>query len=164
MTGAVSVQVVLALLVLSIAPLPRGADAAEAEQAEREGQAEASSSTIPLHITPLRAIGMAYEMGASLGLEERTKAAIARRENWGEGWYAERVSEALLVSEIMYRVRTMAEFADGVQWEMVKSRHTMYVHSCGTPLRSDAHAQRHDDDRARIAEPPPAVQCPHPTY
>lgn len=112
LSGAVSVQVVLAFLVLSIAPLPKLLETGSADVS--------SDQTVFSHITSLRAVSLAYETGASLGLEERTRAAIRRRDEWNDPWNASKVSEILLVSGI-------SVISSGLpsQWETVKSRHVL---------------------------------------
>ena len=73
MTGAVGLDVMLALLILSLQPATTGA------------------------ATAVRLISLAYEMGAALGMEANVEAALRHPDQLCEPWWKSRLEEILLV-------------------------------------------------------------------
>ena len=85
MTGAIGIDVILALLICSLAP------------AQPSDTSHASRS-------PLRLISMAYQMGCSMALEVEARAILRMGDALKEPWWKERLGRVMLVCPRRYEV------------------------------------------------------------
>jgi hypothetical protein len=87
--GAASRETVYALLILSFAPI---------SQRPAHGNEASIPPSNRCQYSPLILISMAYDMGRSLGMEEKLIASLRWKDDWGKEWYTERAEDALMVS------------------------------------------------------------------